>query len=104
MLGHPGRNRSERRIQRCRVTAAGLSKVRTTATLAANLRRVFSGIVAGNVKTDGIEAIRQNGLFEIRGDKDIMESLDALLGAFVSDNRMKLPGGKSYTPCYRVIT
>jgi predicted Rossmann-fold nucleotide-binding protein len=72
--------------------------------LAANLRRVFSGIVAGNVKTDGIEAIRQNGLFEICGDKDIMESLDALLGAFVNDNRMKLPGGKSYTPCYRVIT
>ncbi len=71
--------------------------------LAANLRRVFSGIVAGNVKTDGIKAIRQNGLFEICGDHEIMASLDALLGMFVRDNRMKLPGGKAYQPCYRVV-
>ncbi len=71
--------------------------------LAANLRRVFSGIVAGNVKPEGIEAIRQHGLFNICGDSEIMESLDSLLSSFVKDNRMKLPGGKAYRPCYQII-
>jgi len=37
-------------------------------TLAANLRRAFSGIVAGNVKDEGIRAIEKHGHFEIRGD------------------------------------
>ena len=60
--------------------------------MAANLRRVFSGIVAGNVKPEGLKAMRQHGHFEIRGEREIMQSLDALLAAFVKDNRMKLPG------------
>jgi len=71
--------------------------------LAANLRRAFSGIVAGNVKEDGIKAIEENGLFEIRGEKKIMQPLDKLLESFVLENRMKLPGSK-YTPCYKVVT
>lgn len=71
--------------------------------LAANLRRAFSGIVAGNVKEDGIRAIEENGLFEIRGEKKILQPLDNLLESFVKQNRMKLPGSK-YTPCYKVIT
>lgn len=33
-------------------------------TLAANLRRAFSGIVAGNVKDEGIRAVEEHGLFE----------------------------------------
>lgn len=70
--------------------------------LAANLRRAFSGIVAGNVKAEGIKSIEEHGLFEIRGDKDIMDALDSLLASFVQRNRMKLPGTK-YTPCYRII-
>lgn len=70
--------------------------------LAANLRRAFSGIVAGNVKEDGINEIAQHGPFEIRGDADIMAALDTLLGAFVEQQRMKLPG-KAYIPCYRVV-
>ncbi len=70
--------------------------------LAANLRRAFSGIVAGNVKDDGIRAIEEHGLFEIHGDADIMARLDALLSSFVSQQRMKLPG-TVYTPCYKVI-
>jgi predicted Rossmann-fold nucleotide-binding protein len=72
--------------------------------LAANLRRVFSGIVAGNVKPEGLEAIRQHGNFEICGDREIMESLDELLAAFVKDNRMKLPGKNAYKPCYRIVS
>jgi len=70
--------------------------------LAANLRRAFSGVVAGNVKDDGIRAIEQHGHFEIRGDASVMEPMDALLTSFVEQHRMKLPG-KEYIPCYRII-
>jgi pyrimidine/purine-5'-nucleotide nucleosidase len=70
--------------------------------LAANLRRAFSGVVAGNVKESGIRAIEKYGHFEISGDRDIMEPMDALLSSFVLQGRMKLPG-MTYTPCYRII-
>jgi predicted Rossmann-fold nucleotide-binding protein len=70
--------------------------------LAANLRRAFSGVVAGNVKDEGIRAIEKFGHFEIHGDPAIMGPMDALLSSFVAQSRMKLPG-KTYTPCYKVI-
>jgi pyrimidine/purine-5'-nucleotide nucleosidase len=69
--------------------------------LAANLRRAFSGIVAGNVKADGIRAIEEHGPFELRGDPELMRGLDRLLAAFVAQGRMKLPG-TAYQPCYRI--
>ena len=72
--------------------------------LAADLRRAFSGIVAGNVKEEGMRPIEQHGPFEIHGDADIMQALDALLHAFVEQQRMKLPGGTAYVPCYRIRT
>ncbi len=72
--------------------------------LAANLRKMFSGIVSGNVKPEGVAAIREHGPFEIRGEPEIMASLDGLLTAFVRDNRMKLPSGKAYEPCYRLVS
>ena len=70
--------------------------------LAANLRRAFSGVVAGNVKDQGIRAIEEHGSFEIHGDPDIMTPMDQLLASFVAQHRMKLPG-KTYTPCYRIV-
>lgn len=70
--------------------------------LAADLRRAFSGIVAGNVKEDGMRRIEAFGPFQIHGDKDMMESLDALLRAFVEQRRMKISG--EYRPCYEVVT
>lgn len=70
--------------------------------LAANLRRAFSGIVAGNVKEDGIRAIEQLGHFELKGNAEVMEPVDSLLSAFVEQQRMKLPG-KAYVPCYRIV-
>ncbi|HHJ35200.1 MAG TPA: LOG family protein [Gammaproteobacteria bacterium] len=70
--------------------------------LAANLRRAFSGVVSGNVKEEGIQAIEEHGLFELKGDEEIMEPMDALLSAFVEQHRMKLPGTE-YVPCYRII-
>ncbi|RUO58552.1 nucleotide 5'-monophosphate nucleosidase PpnN [Pseudidiomarina insulisalsae] len=71
--------------------------------LAADLRRAFSAIVAGNVKEEGIRAIRAKGVFEIHGEREMMRKLDVLLQAFVEQGRMKLPGSVYY-PCYRVIT
>ncbi|MDX1704850.1 nucleotide 5'-monophosphate nucleosidase PpnN [Pseudidiomarina sp.] len=71
--------------------------------LASALRRAFSSIVAGNVKDEGIRAIRKYGPFEIHGERDMMRKLDVLLRAFVEQGRMKLPG-TVYHPCYRVIT
>ncbi|MBK7011799.1 MAG: LOG family protein [Xanthomonadales bacterium] len=70
---------------------------------AADLRRAFSGIVAGNVKIEGMRAIEQHGPFLIRGDDKIMQALDDLLAGFVSQQRMKLPGTAAYVPCYRVL-
>ncbi len=79
-----------------------LTKQQESYQLAANLRRAFSGIVAGNVKEEGISAIEQYGNFEIQGEPRIMSSIDNLLTSFVKQNRMKLPG-KIYTPCYHII-
>jgi len=79
-----------------------LHKNQETHVLAANLRRAFSGIVAGNVKADGIRTVERYGHFEIRGDAGIMKLMDSLLASFVAQYRMKLPG-KAYSPCYRII-
>jgi hypothetical protein len=69
--------------------------------LAANLRRAFSGIVTGNVKEQGIQAIEARGPYELRGDRVVMQLLDELLAAFVVQRRMKLAG--EYRPCYRLV-
>ena len=70
--------------------------------LAANLRRAFSGIVTGNVKEQGIQAIEKFGPYELSGDPAIMALLDELLKSFVAQLRMKLPGSV-YKPCYRLV-
>lgn len=69
--------------------------------LAANLRRAFSGIVAGNVKEPAMRAIEERGPFSISGDADIMQAMDELLESFVEQRRMKISG--VYHPCYKVI-
>ena len=72
------------------------------AELAANLRKAFSGIVAGNVKGDTIKLIQEFGPFKIEGDAKLMLMMDKLLNAFVKQQRMKLPGS-AYVPCYNII-
>ena len=67
--------------------------------LAANLRKAFSGIVAGNVKEQGIQAIETHGPYTLHAPGELMTHLDALLTAFVQQQRMKLPGSH-YEPCY----
>ncbi len=83
------------------MAALDLHHGRAAPALAADLRRAFSGIVAGNVKEDGIRRIEAHGPFQIHGDTDMMQALDALLRAFVEQRRMKISG--QYRPCYEVM-
>ncbi len=84
------------------MAALELRKDQPVHILAANLRRAFSGIVAGNVKDDGIQLIEELGKFQISGDEEIMEPMDKLLQSFVAQFRMKLPGSE-YIPCYEIV-
>ncbi len=84
------------------MSSLNLSRGRPAAELAADLRRAFSGIVAGNVKPQGIEAIEKHGPYKLKGDSEIMKELDKTLESFVKQNRMKLSG--DYTPCYVLET
>ena len=81
------------------VAALNLTRDQPLHLLAADLRRAFSAIVTGNVKDDGIRSIEENGPFQISGEPEIMQALDALLHSFVDQQRMKVPG-KVYVPCY----
>ncbi|MGB5512130.1 MAG: nucleotide 5'-monophosphate nucleosidase PpnN [Woeseiaceae bacterium] len=69
--------------------------------LAANLRRVFSGIVSGNVRDDTAAMIERHGPFTINGSRRIMDLLDRLLTNFVAQRRMKISAGE-YRPCYEI--
>lgn len=83
--------------------ALNLTRNQSTFELAGNLRKAFSGIVAGNVKKTGIQAIEERGLFQLRGDTEIMAPLDTLLKAFVTQQRMKIPTDQQYIPCYQLL-
>ncbi|HEY9255141.1 MAG TPA: nucleotide 5'-monophosphate nucleosidase PpnN [Stenotrophomonas sp.] len=83
------------------MAALDLHQGRPASALAADLRRAFSGIVAGNVKEESMQRIEEHGPFEIHGDPAMMQALDGLLRAFVEQRRMKISG--EYKPCYRVM-
>ena len=83
------------------MAALNLSRDQPKAQFAAQLRRAFSGIVAGNVKPEGIEAIRQHGSYKLCGEPEVMTALDQLLRAFVAHKRMKVSG--KYSPCYELV-
>ncbi|MDP0588370.1 MAG: nucleotide 5'-monophosphate nucleosidase PpnN [Candidatus Endonucleobacter bathymodioli] len=70
--------------------------------LAANIRRLMSGIVSGNIKEDGLSSIRENGAYQISGDTELMAKVDILLNSFVQQHRMKL-AGSTYSPCYDIV-
>ncbi len=70
--------------------------------LAANLRCAFSGIVAGNIKAEGVAAIEAHGPFKLKGERFIMDALDQLLCSFVEQKRMKI-GNDEYQPCYQLV-
>ena len=69
--------------------------------LAANIRNALSGIVAGNVKEEGIKAVESKGPLKIRGDQKILKPLSSLLESFAAMQRMKISTA-GYTPCYEI--
>jgi len=82
--------------------ALNLSREQPPHQLAANLRRAFSGIVTGNVKDLGIQAVEREGPYELTGDPAVLLLLDELLTEFVAQGRMRLPGSV-YRPVYRLV-
>lgn len=84
------------------MAALNLHKDQDHHLLAANLRKAFSGIVAGNVREEGICAVEEHGPYQLSGDAELMDSLGNLLQEFVEQHRMKLPTS-SYTPCYEIV-
>jgi pyrimidine/purine-5'-nucleotide nucleosidase len=83
------------------MAALSLDPQRASSELATDLRRAFSGIVAGNVKPDGVAAVREHGPFELHGAPHLMRALDQLLQGFCDQGRMKI-GDDGYEPCYRM--
>ena len=71
--------------------------------LAVNLRAMFSALVAGNVKAEGLAAIERYGPYQIRGDASLMQALDDLLRDFVTSGRMKI-SSQHYRPCYEIVS
>jgi hypothetical protein len=48
-----------------------------------------------------LRRVEEQGPYQIHGDPDMMQALDALLRAFVEQRRMKISG--EYRPCYEVV-
>ncbi len=85
------------------MAALQLDRNQDIGSLAINLRRAFSGIVAGNVREAGIRLVEEHGPFELRGERTITSALDQLLNDFVAQGRMRLTDPAEYVPCYRVV-
>ena len=69
--------------------------------LAANIRNALSGIVAGNVKDEGIKAVERQGPLKIKGERKILQPLSSLLTSFANMHRMKI-SSSGYQPCYEI--
>ena len=85
------------------MAALPLSLDQPAESMAANLRKAMSGIVAGNVKQFGIEEVAKHGPYCLNAEPNLMEKLDKMLQSFVDQQRMKLPSDKGYVPCYRCV-
>ena len=81
------------------MASLNLSKNQAPQALACALRSAFSGIVCGNVKEQGINAVKNNGPFKLHGDPEIIAALDKLLTSFIDQGRI-LINTKEYKPCY----
>jgi len=69
--------------------------------LSINLRSAFSGIVAGNVKQFGIDAVKNLGPYQLNADQDIGALLQDLLKGFIEQGRMSLKS--AYKPCFEIV-
>lgn len=78
-----------------------LSREQATFRLVVELRKAFSGIVAGNVKEFGVRAVAKHGPYKMHGDPQVIASLSRLLHDFVDQGRMKIDAA-GYTPCFEL--
>ena len=83
------------------MSALQLEKDQQPQDLACELRRLFSGIVAGNVKPQIRQSIDFQGPFEIKADPQLGAAIDQLLNRLIDEKRMKMDG--DYQPCYKLI-
>jgi predicted Rossmann-fold nucleotide-binding protein len=83
------------------MAALQLHKRQPSHHLVAELRRAFSGIVAGNIKEAGLRAVEQRGPYQLRGDPEVIGALGGLLSSFVDQGRMKLDAA-NYKPCFQL--
>ncbi|MFV8818460.1 nucleotide 5'-monophosphate nucleosidase PpnN [Haliea sp. E17] len=82
-----------------RMAALHLDRSRPQHELIADLRRVFSGLVAGNVKEQGIRQVEEHGPYQLNGEADVIALLGELLAGFVAEGRMKI-NPDNYVPCF----
>lgn len=83
-----------------KMASLNLSRRQPDHELASQLRCALSGIVAGNVKEQGIRAIEEFGPFELTGDIEVINALSKLLECFVDQRRMKI-NHEEYVPCFK---
>ena len=83
------------------MAALNLNRDQSPFDMAVNLRAMFSGLVAGNVKAEGLQAIAEYGNYKINGDATLMTSIDELLVSFAKQGRMKI-NADAYSPCYEI--
>ena len=65
------------------------------------IRRAFSGIVAGTIKEQGQQEVARLGPFQISGDRRVVDQLGDLLDQFVLQKRLKV-ASQNHRPCYEV--
>lgn len=65
------------------------------------IRRAFSGIVAGTIKEQGQREVARLGPFQISGDQSVVDQLGNLLDQFVRQKRLKV-AAQNHRPCYEV--
>lgn len=83
------------------MSALQLDRNTSQKVLASELRRLFSGIVSGNLKPKTKDLIRKNGPFEIHAYPNLAEAIDQLLERLISENRMTIDG--QYERCYKLL-
>lgn len=83
------------------MAALRLHRDRPQHELIPELRCAFSGITAGNVKEFGVRAVREQGPFQLHGDKLVVGHLGRLLESFVEQGRMRLDPA-NYVPSFEL--
>ena len=83
------------------MSALALHREQPVHQLVSELRKAFSGLVAGNVKEAGVRAVAEHGPYQLRGDPELVASLGTLLENFAAQGRMKIEPD-SYRPCFEL--